>query len=114
MKCRRSHAFFFNDTATTEIYTLSLHDALPIFAAELRRAGDLLVRSGTGDEEALATELDALTAALRARSEEHTSELQSRLHLVCRLLLEKKKQLSTAHRRTFPLALHAQTTRTVR
>src|SRR5439155_22850900 len=80
--------FFFNDTATTEIYTVSLHDALPIFecrplghAARYRRCcGIALVchrphrRHRGGD-----------------RSEEHTSELQSRGHLVCRLLLEKKK-----------------------
>src|SRR5260370_32438424 len=82
--------FFFNDTATTEIYTLSLHDALPIYdgklgqdadAGSLARAteirGDLLMIFGTGDP--------------HVRSEEHTSELQSHLNLVCRLLLEKKK-----------------------
>src|SRR2546422_6988599 len=89
--------FFFNDTATTEIYTLSLHDALPISpgpgrardirrGARVRRRGsetrDFIHRGGAasggggGDD----------------RSEEHTSELQSRLHLVCRLLLEKKKK----------------------
>src|SRR6266436_10329031 len=67
--------FFFNDTATTEIYTLSLHDALPIY--ENRRHID--------DPE------DDLPSRDFHRSEEHTSELQSRLHLVCRLLLEKKK-----------------------
>src|SRR5438874_11784588 len=73
--------FFFNDTATTDIYTLSLHDALPI----LSRAD---FRAATA----------ALTARLRPvvrramRSEEHTSELQSRRDLVCRLLLEKKKK----------------------
>src|SRR5437868_14078058 len=71
-----SNFFFFNDTATTEIYTLSLHDALPI----LHRAGPLFV--------------DANGVRLRRRrlqrSEEHTSELQSRFDLVCRLLLEKK------------------------
>src|SRR2546429_5857170 len=69
--------FFFNDTATTEIYTLSLHDALPISWAG-RRAG--------------ARPLPRVRPARWRRSEEHTSELQSRLHLVCRLLLEKKKQ----------------------
>src|SRR5947208_12250329 len=75
-------SFFFNDTATTEIYTLSLHDALPIFD---RRAGGLMdFRLGRLD--------DGGIAALIARSEEHTSELQSPDHLVCRLLLEKKKQ----------------------
>src|SRR2546422_7648640 len=76
--------FFFNDTATTEIYTLSLHDALPIS----RRRPRLRVRPRPLDlERELA---DQLTRA--GRSEEHTSELQSRLHLVCRLLLEKKKK----------------------
>src|SRR5438132_12002831 len=71
--------FFFNDTATTEIYTLSLHDALPIYFARgfvQRRAG------GTGvDDQQFSFH----------RSEEHTSELQSHSDLVCRLLLEKKK-----------------------
>src|SRR5947209_20586773 len=74
--------FFFNDTATTEIYTLSLHDALPI-SRSLRAA-----RSATRPRR-------RRTAALadpRGRSEEHTSELQSRQYLVCRLLLEKKKK----------------------
>src|SRR5437870_11275564 len=74
--------FFFNDTATTEIYTLSLHDALPIFEAQVRtiRAWGRLARD----------EVDGALDDLR--SEEHTSELQSRGHLVCRLLLEKKKK----------------------
>src|SRR5215208_8446335 len=67
--------FFFNDTATTEIYTLSLHDALPIST----RAG------------AFRTGPRLRAPSHRWRSEEHTSELQSRGHLVCRLLLEKKK-----------------------
>src|SRR5499426_4732148 len=73
--------FFFNDTATTEIYTLSLHDALPIFG-HLTTALDLLQ---TWPE----------TPARARRSEEHTSELQSLRHLVCRLLLEKKKNIRT-------------------
>src|SRR2546422_8987871 len=91
-----SFFFFFNDTATTEIYTLSLHDALPIFGAVF----------GVGVErEALRTALGKLVcdyvrcerekrpiSTIGGRSEEHTSELQSRLHLVCRLLLEKKKK----------------------
>src|SRR3989442_11723267 len=69
--------FFFNDTATTEIYTLSLHDALPIYHARRpdREPGDPAGQDGA-----------------QGRSEEHTSELQSRPHLVCRLLLEKKKK----------------------
>src|SRR2546422_1902055 len=70
--------FFFNDTATTEIYTLSLHDALPICV------------HGHGRDHVVADPFPGSRAA--ARSEEHTSELQSRLHLVCRLLLEKKKK----------------------
>src|SRR2546425_9565331 len=75
--------FFFNDTATTEIYTLSLHDALPILIA-----GDLALR-----RRPVAAALDnAAHLATGARSEEHTSELQSLAYLVCRLLLEKKKK----------------------
>src|SRR5205809_4800066 len=95
--------FFFNDTATTEIYTLSLHDALPIFRRvhERERAGgagrapprryravrrrDRRVRQGGQHD---------------IRSEEHTSELQSRLHLVCRLLLEKKKNQKQKQNKT--------------
>src|SRR6266513_6416054 len=69
--------FFFNDTATTEIYTLSLHDALPISTG---RSGSI---RGTWSR--------CSDASSCARSEEHTSELQSRFDLVCRLLLEKKK-----------------------
>src|SRR5205809_7447054 len=83
--------FFFNDTATTEIYTLSLHDALPIFP-EVPVGDGLAVRA-----EPAAT-LPSLVPAMGAwRSEEHTSELQSRLHLVCRLLLEKKKRHRQHH-----------------
>src|SRR5436189_927213 len=87
--------FFFNDTAPTEIYTLSLHDALPIWLdRRVRRlaAGD----AGCGGG---AHERPPLPACARARSEEHTSELQSPMYLVCRLLLEKKKKnLKTYHR----------------
>src|SRR3712207_8065001 len=94
--------FFFNDTATTEIYPLSLHDALPISAS----AG--LLRPGQVTADALLALLDPTCSRCAARgsgspgpgcrsrpgwprSEEHTSELQSRQYLVCRLLLEKKK-----------------------
>src|SRR2546428_10233017 len=89
--------FFFNDTATTEIYTLSLHDALPICRADrpwfvidaaivgLGRWGRALLESDD-------------------RSEEHTSELQSRSDLVCRLLLEKKKTGHHGARTTSPLS----------
>src|SRR2546422_2311459 len=86
--------FFFNDTATTEIYTLSLHDALPI--CKRQSAGTLDPRD---DQLRQATGCRRPRRGGRGRhdnadprSEEHTSELQSRLHLVCRLLLEKKKQ----------------------
>src|SRR5947209_13516524 len=70
--------FFFNDTATTEIYTLSLHDALPISPSRRRRV--------------CASASWAARRLTFPRSEEHTSELQSRQYLVCRLLLEKKKR----------------------
>src|SRR5258706_14822394 len=80
--------FFFNDTATTEIYTLSLHDALPIFTAE-----DAMVIIGTviDDEMEDRLRVTMIATGLGGRSEEHTSELQSLTNLVCRLLLEKKK-----------------------
>src|SRR5258708_15855235 len=77
--------FFFNDTATTEIYTLSLHDALPI--CSLPRCGS---RSSFGLI-ATSAHVPATRWCKRSRSEEYTSELQSPDHLVCRLLLEKKK-----------------------
>src|SRR2546426_7958460 len=79
-----SFFFFFNDTATTEIYTLSLHDALPILANS--QVMSLLTRSTR-------TQPSARGCVRRCwqRSEEHTSELQSPCNLVCRLLLEKKK-----------------------
>src|SRR6267154_5780764 len=76
--------FFFNDTATTEIYTLSLHDALPIF----HTVGPCGQAAGF---EILGEDRDGRHRPRRRRSEEHTSELQSPVHLVCRLLLEKKK-----------------------
>src|SRR2546428_14090076 len=83
-----SFFFFFNDTATTEIYTLSLHDALPIWAS-WRWAGTCWWRSCPG----AATTLKTPSWSAKSRSEEHTSELQSRSDLVCRLLLEKKKSM---------------------
>src|SRR2546423_15356669 len=87
--------FFFNDTATTEIYTLSLHDALPIWLRDHERAEGLLPeRQRVGDRE---QPLVVAPVELE-RSEEHTSELQSLAYLVCRLLLEKKKKIQeTTH-----------------
>src|SRR5947199_10188160 len=77
--------FFFNDTATTEIYTLSLHDALPILRYGFAGGGLPLVLSHN-------TPNNSIGLLWADRSEEHTSELQSLRHLVCRLLLEKKKR----------------------
>src|SRR5256885_11903317 len=98
-----AHFFFFNDTATTEIYTLSLHDALPIyqdapFAFPARTMARLRVEESCGTattSRSSAGELKKVCKRLvtspSIRSEEHTSELQSPCNLVCRLLLEKKK-----------------------
>src|SRR2546430_11891243 len=84
-----SFFFFFNDTATTEIYTLSLHDALPISASFAPEPNLSSTQHST----------ECCTAANPAmRSEEHTSELQSQSNLVCRLLLEKKKKKKTRRR----------------
>src|SRR5256885_9484714 len=82
--------FFFNDTATTEIYTLSLHDALPIFSARSRSSRACSERRTPGSRPSPRR----ARAARPRRSEEHTSELQSPCNLVCRLLLEKKKKHS--------------------
>src|SRR3712207_8870959 len=99
--------FFFNDTATTEIYTLSLHDALPIYLGYCLLGQVVEAITGMSWHEAAAAILlkplqikpcfvggpePAPTVSGHSRSEEHTSELQSRQYLVCRLLLEKKKQ----------------------
>src|SRR5438105_13708763 len=88
--------FFFNDTATTETYTLSLHDALPI---SLVRSGFRMILENRSDIEVVGEAQNGVEAIDLARertpdvrSEEHTSELQSRVDLVCRLLLEKKKK----------------------
>src|SRR2546429_4203219 len=89
--------FFFNDTATTEIYTLSLHDALPISRP---RCSSPRARSSSPVSRCSTTcSRRSVSRRRRAasRSEEHTSELQSRLHLVCRLLLEKKKKKNTTN-----------------
>src|SRR5256885_6308577 len=89
-----SHFFFFNDTATTEIYTLSLHDALPIYEVRHRAPGSVAideVRDVPAREVGVHGEHAADPVCVQ-RSEEHTSELQSPCNLVCRLLLEKKKK----------------------
>src|SRR2546423_14395109 len=86
--------FFFNDTATTEIYTLSLHDALPICCstASARSTGARIERwNGNHREHIAIVRINHDGRRARDRSEEHTSELQSLAYLVCRLLLEKKK-----------------------
>src|SRR3712207_8242789 len=83
---------FFNDTATTEIYTLSLHDALPIFRAGRRCRGRNLRGAARPGRSGVRRDRRARQQCRRLRSEEHTSELQSRQYLVCRLLLEKKKK----------------------
>src|SRR5688572_32011589 len=89
-----SISFFFNDTATTEIYTLSLHDALPISGLGTFTFGQM---PATGRTLAVITAVTLLSWLIMwggvagLRSEEHTSELQSQSNLVCRLLLEKKK-----------------------
>src|SRR2546422_7974060 len=90
--------FFFNDTATTEIYTLSLHDALPICSVTAGacrrwrawRRGSRTTWAATCSRPRRSSA--ARCSIARSRSEEHTSELQSRLHLVCRLLLGKKNE----------------------
>src|SRR5258705_4254384 len=80
--------FFFNDTATTEIYTLSLHDALPILPGRQVCRVILVVN----DDLIAGLQFNSTRDEVVPRSEEHTSELQSLRHLVCRLLLEKKKK----------------------
>src|SRR5687767_15501373 len=90
--------FFFNDTATTEIYTLSLHDALPISMVASSDYGTLYTANpdnGSVSVLDLASGDAAVVRVGRVRSEEHTSELQSLAYLVCRLLLEKKKRSTT-------------------
>src|SRR3712207_8425767 len=98
--------FFFNDTATTEIYTLSLHDALPIYLVNMiTRQDQHIFRINAIN--IINILIDGMTSSLKPaislccrvglRSEEHTSELQSRQYLVCRLLLEKKKKRYMQH-----------------
>src|SRR2546430_7847856 len=99
--------FFFNDTATTEIYTLSLHDALPILDGRRSFVVCTLLdgKGETGKGKRVVVTPDGVDGDLgsgdvnrKARSEEHTSELQSQSNLVCRLLLEKKKTDETEDR----------------
>src|SRR3712207_8537485 len=94
--------FFFNDTATTEIYTLSLHDALPILKNIVDCVSISLNAPSKEEYNEISKPIYGLEAfdsllnfAKEARSEEHTSELQSRQYLVCRLLLEKKNTVYT-------------------
>src|SRR5260370_32835456 len=90
--------FFFNDTATTEIYTLSLHDALPILRPTIKAIHESIELKDLADKLTKLSGVPVLVPSYRqvhstwSRSEEHTSELQSHLNLVCRLLLEKKKR----------------------
>src|SRR5260370_8225439 len=103
-----SSSFFFNDTATTEIYTLSLHDALPIYfhrILETQRITEVAI--GVHPRPANRLRIDGVNGEPQrteervfrslGRSEEHTSELQSHLNLVCRLLLKKKKTHHSHH-----------------
>src|SRR2546427_2319871 len=95
--------FFFNDTATTEIYTLSLHDALPIFDERRLNPRQHRVHRAEVDvthhAAGVGTIHQEVNKAVVLRSEEHTSELQSQSNLVCRLLLEKKKKTKQRHRK---------------
>src|SRR5947209_11240145 len=100
--------FFFNDTATTEIYTLSLHDALPISDPRRHRAGTPRGRDGVRLHRLRGS---GLVSPARSRSEEHTSELQSRQYLVCRLLLEKKKKTTELEHTSNPVIVQMQCSR---
>src|SRR2546422_2429774 len=103
-----SFFFFFNDTATTEIYTLSLHDALPICTLQFQH---LPQRGARLRVPRIEVERHGERRACLSRSEEHTSELQSRLHLVCRLLLEKKKKKLELRDQCTREPVHAETIR---
>src|SRR5439155_10859414 len=96
--------FFFNDTATTEIYTLSLHDALPISSRREFAITNPAECAAAGESSGA---IKPSGAHKRFRSEEHTSELQSRGHLVCRLLLEKKKKSETPRATHTPRSLRS-------
>src|SRR5437762_6637531 len=90
--------FFFHAPATTEIYTLSLHDALSDLAAEVHGRRALRHGAQRARHRGRHGEWLHLSDRLECRSEEHTSELQSPMYLVCRLLLEKKKKYTIQHR----------------
>src|SRR5256885_12064448 len=101
--------FFFNDTATTEIYTLSLHDALPISRCArwcARRAAAGRACHGTRAGRSVAPGGTRPPPSRRSRSEEHTFELQSPCNLVCRLLLEKKNDNTPTHATHVLIELH--------
>src|SRR2546427_2636892 len=97
--------FFFNDTATTEIYTLSLHDALPI-CSEVDHIEEPYVKARIVAPAEYIGAIMKLGQERRGRSEEHTSELQSQSNLVCRLLLEKKKKQFSAIRSDHVIRRH--------
>src|SRR2546430_12709301 len=97
--------FFFNDTATTEIYTLSLHDALPIWERSSSGRSITVLRNTPFAFRALGR-IIYLRRGKKGRSEEHTSELQSQSNLVCRLLLEKKKKTTYTQSATYLPALY--------
>src|SRR2546425_7059338 len=105
--------FFFNDTATTEIYTLSLHDALPILSprTEKRWVAWAASTSTPGASTRRAQARKSTSRGRLPRSEEHTSELQSLAYLVCRLLLEKKKKKNAKDTTLKQLADASSTTR---
>src|SRR2546421_4961519 len=108
--CRWLFFFFFNDTATTEIYTLSLHDALPISRPQ-QVSRDVVEPKALAQIVERSSRFHGVTSTVigaAIRSEEHTSELQSRSDLVCRLLLEKKKR---AHESPLPTKLGYKTPR---
>src|SRR2546429_3515387 len=106
-----SFFFFFNDTATTEIYTLSLHDALPISRSSTQSVSSSRPQRSSARRASRRAPPGAGSSGARnqyatsLRSEEHTSEIQSRLHIVCRLLLEKKKK-KKAHGKTNTTECH--------
>src|SRR2546430_7906068 len=101
--------FFFNDTATTEIYTLSLHDALPISITAAQGSSNSLSATGSSSDTSRIAiwpprSSARISSLARLRSEEHTSELQSQSNLVCRLLLEKTTSTSS-HTRSVTIGL---------